>query len=450
LVSSPAADKSVPQFSSDDRRPLRIGICGLGTVAQGVLQLLKENGDGIRARAGRPIEVVRIASRSAKPEVDLLGASFSTDLGTVTDDDSLDVLVELIGGEDTALDLIRGALDRGQSVVTANKAILASNGDELFALAFQKGGLLAFEAAVAGGIPIIAAMTRSLVGNEIHWLAGIINGTSNYILTAMAESGASFATALADAQALGYAEADPTFDVEGIDAAHKLTVLAALAFQIGCRFEDVYTEGISEISGEDIEYARQLGYQIKHLGIARKTAEGVQMRVHPTLIPDSQLLASVNGVMNAVLVNGSATGDTLYYGAGAGGLPTASSVVADLIDIARGHRPDLPAMRQGDDVHLQSIEEVITGFYLRIPSLDKPGVFARVATILSEADISIEAAIQKEQAIHTETQEAWVPIIILTQPVRESVMIRALEAVQEMPEVVGEIRRIRVEHLSDD
>jgi len=435
---------------SDERPPLRIGICGLGTVAQGVLQLLKENGDDIRARAGRSIEVVAVASRSAKPDVDLLGASFSTDLNTVTGDESLDVVVELIGGEDAALDLIREALQKGRAVVTANKAVLASNGDELFALAEENGGLLAFEAAVAGGIPIIAAMTRSLVGNEIRWLAGIINGTSNYILTAMAESGASFAAALADAQALGYAEADPTFDVEGIDAAHKLTVLGALAFQIGCRFEDVYTEGISQITVEDIEYARQLGYQIKHLGIARRTGEGVQMRVHPTLIPDSQLLASVNGVMNAVLVNGNATGDTLYYGAGAGGLPTASSVMADLIDIARGHSPDLPAMRRGNEVRLQGIEEVITGFYLRIPSLDKPGVFARVATILSEADISIEAAIQKEQAIHTETQEAWVPIIILTPPVRESVMMKALEAVQEMPEVVGDIRRIRVEHLSDD
>lgn len=434
---------------SSDNAPLRVGICGLGTVAQGLLQILKSNRDSVTERAGREIQVIRVASRTPRPEVDLAGASFSTDLQSVTGDESLDVIVELIGGESTALDLVRAELIKGRAVVTANKAILAAHGDELSALVRQHGGLLAFEAAVAGGIPIIAAMTRSLVGNRIHWLAGIINGTSNYILTAMTESSRSFADALADAQKLGYAEADPTFDVEGIDAAHKLTVLGALAFRIGYRFEDVYTEGISEVTVEDIEYARQLGYRIKHLGIARMTEDGVQMRVHPTLIPQEQLLASVNGVMNGVLVCGDATGDTLYYGAGAGALPTASSVVADLIDIARGRRPDLPSMLDGNQVHMQGIEEVTTGFYLRIPSLDKPGVFARVATILSELDISIEAAIQKEQAIHTDTQESWVPIIILTQPVRESVMERALTAVQEMPEVIGEIRRIRVEHLAD-
>jgi homoserine dehydrogenase len=437
---------SVPSQSA----PLRIGICGLGTVAQGLLELLRETGDSIARQAGRPIEVVRIASRTAKPGVDLLGADFSTDLATVTNDESLDVIVELIGGEGVALDLVRAELRKGRAVVTANKAILASSGDELFALAETHGGLLAFEAAVAGAIPIIGAVTRSLAGNQIQWLAGIINGTSNYILTAMAEQGATFEAALADAQELGYAEADPTFDVEGIDAAHKLTVLGALAFGIGYRFDSVYTEGISDITVEDMEYARQLGYRIKHLGIARSTADGVEMRVHPTLIPASQLLASVNGVMNAVLVNGNAAGDTLYYGAGAGALPTASSVVADLIDIARGHRPDLPVMLDADEVRLQGIEEAITGFYLRIPSLDKPGVFAKVATLLSEQNISIEAAIQKEQAVHDESEDAWVPIIILTQPVRESVMIQALAAVQELPEVVGEIRRIRVEHLGND
>ena len=261
--------------------PLRIGICGLGTVAQGLLDLLKENGARIEGQAGRPIQVIRVASRTPRPEVDLLGAEFSTDLSTITEDASLDVVVELIGGEGIALDLVRGELGKGRSVVTANKAILAASGDELFSLADAHGGLLAFEAAVAGAIPIIGAVTRSLAGNQINWLAGIINGTSNYILTAMAEQGASFAAALADAQSLGYAEADPTFDVEGIDAAHKLTVLGALAFGIGYRFDAVYTEGISEITVEDMEYARQLGYQIKHLGIARSTEQGVEMRVHP-------------------------------------------------------------------------------------------------------------------------------------------------------------------------
>ncbi len=430
--------------------PLRIGICGLGTVAQGLLDLLKQNAAHIERQAGRSIEVVRVASRSAKPEVDLLGAEFSTDLSSVTDDGSLDVIVELIGGEGIAGDLIRGELAKGRAVVTANKAILAASGDELFELVDAHGGLLAFEAAVAGAIPIIGAVTRALSGNQINWLAGIINGTSNYILTAMAEKATTFEAALADAQALGYAEADPTFDVEGIDAAHKLTVLGALAFGIGCRFEAVFTEGISGITVEDIEYARQLGYRIKHLGIARKTPEGVEMRVHPTLIPAAQLLASVDGVMNAVVVNGNAAGDTLYYGAGAGALPTASAVMADLIDIARGHRPDLPVMLDAEAVHLQGIEQATSGYYLRIPSLDKPGVFAKVATLLSEQEISIEAAIQKEQAVHDESEDAWVPIIILTQPVRESIMLQALEAVQQLPEVVGEIHRIRVEHLSED
>ncbi len=440
----------MPTSSSDPTAPLRIGICGLGTVAQGLLTLLKENGERIASQAGRPIEVVRVASRSAKPGVDLLGAEFSTDLASVTEDESLDVIVELIGGEGVALDLVRAELGKGRAVVTANKAILASSGDELFALAAANEGQLAFEAAVAGSIPIIGAVTRSLAGNQIRWLAGIINGTSNYILTAMAEQGASFEAALADAQALGYAEADPTFDVEGIDAAHKLTVLGALAFGIGYRFDAVYTEGISEVTVEDLEYARQLGYRIKHLGLARSTADGVEMRVHPTLIPESQLLASVNGVMNAVVVNGNAAGDTLYYGAGAGALPTASSVAGDLVDIARGHRPDLPVMLDTNEVRLRGIEQAVTGFYLRIPSLDKPGVFAKVATLLSEHEISIEAAIQKEQAVHDETEDAWVPIIILTRPVRESVMIAALQAVQELPEVVGDIRRIRVEHLSEE
>ncbi|MGE0625439.1 MAG: homoserine dehydrogenase [Pseudomonadales bacterium] len=431
------------------KKPLRIGICGLGTVAQGVLHVLRENREAIQARAGRDIQVVRVASRTPKPDVDLLGAAFSTDLSSVAEDDSLDVVIELIGGETVALELVRDLLKKGRAVVTANKAILATHGDELIDLVRTHGGLLAFEAAVAGGIPIIDTLTRSLAANRIQWLAGIINGTCNYILTAMTRQGKSFDEALAEAQKLGYAEADPTFDVEGVDAAHKLTVLGALAFQIGYRFREVYTEGISGVSVEDIQYARELGYQVKHLGIARMMPSGVQMRVHPALVPDGELLASVEGVMNAVLVNGNAAGDTLYYGAGAGALPTASSVVADVIEFARGQRPYLPALVSDNEVRVLPIEEVTSEFYLRIPSLDKPGVFARVATILSEHDISIEAAIQKEQAVHTETQEAWVPIIILTGPVLESVMNDAIAEVQELPTVVGDICRIRVELLGD-
>lgn len=428
--------------------PLRIGLCGLGTVAQGVLKVLDDNQRHISARAGRDIQVTRVASRTAKSHVDLLGAPFSTDLNDVIEAADVDVVVEMIGGEEAALDVVRRSLRLGKSVVTANKAIIAVHGDELLALAQKHQAAFCFEAAVAGGIPIIAALTRSLAGNDIRWLAGIINGTSNYILTAMADSGQTFADALSAAQQLGYAEADPTFDVEGIDAAHKLTILAALAFGIGFRFAEVYTEGISAISVEDIEYARQLGYRVKHLGIARSSDAGVELRVHPTLVPSQQLLASVNGVMNAVLVNGNAAGDTLYYGAGAGSLPSASAVVADLIDIARGmpHPNDSSLFRER---RVLPIEDIECGYYLKIPSLDKPGVFARVATILSDRKISIEAAIQKEQAIHTESQDTWVPIIILTQRVCESVMNQALEAVQELPEVVGDITRLRVEQFAD-
>ncbi len=429
-------------------QPLRIGLCGLGTVAQGVLAVLKKNQQSIDARAGREIRVARVASRTARPELDLLGAQFSTELNDVIEASDVDVVVEMIGGKDAALKLVRRSLELGKPVVTANKAIIAAHGNELLALASARQTTIGFEATVAGGIPIIASLMRALAGNEIQWLAGIINGTSNYILTAMAESGQAFDTALAEAQRLGYAETDPTLDVEGIDAAHKLTIMAALAFGIGFRFADVYTEGIKAVSVEDIEYARQLGYQVKHLGIGRISDAGVELRVHPTLVPQQQLLASVNGVMNAILVNGNAAGDTLYYGAGAGALPTASAVVADLIDIARGLSL-LPVATSEGETCILLIEDVECGYFLKIPSLDKPGVFAKVATILSDQKISIEAAIQKEQAIHAESQHAWVPIIILTQRVREGVMNQALEAVQQLPEIVGEITRLRVEQFVD-
>jgi homoserine dehydrogenase len=326
--------------------------------------------------------------------------------------------------------------------------VIALHGNELFALARRHGVPLCFEAAVAGGIPIIAALTRGLAANNVHWLAGIINGTSNFILSAMTDRGVPFAEALAQAQRLGYAEADPTFDVEGIDAAHKLTILAALAFGMDFRFHDVYTEGISRVCPEDIEYARQLGYRVKHLGIARKTPAGVEVRVHPTLIPQQQLLANVHGAMNAVVVHGDAAGDTLYYGAGAGALPTASAVVADLIDIARG-TARLPELGSPGRLRVTPMIDSESAYYLRVPSLDRPGVFARVATILSEHEISIESAVQRAEAIHSESQRAWVPIIIVTQRVPERVMNHALAAVQALAEVVGEITRIRVEDLRD-
>jgi len=433
--------------------PLKVGICGLGTVAQGVLQVLARNREIIRRRAGREIRAVAVASRRPKPLVDLGDAVFSTDVHALAASDEIDVLVELIGGEDTAVELVKTALSRGTSVVTGNKAVVALHGNELLPLAAEHGAHLGFEAAVGGSIPIIASLTHSLAGNEHEWLAGIINGTSNYILSAMSEQRRSFADALLEAQQLGYAEADPTFDVEGIDAAHKLTILTALAFDLGFNFDAVYTEGISKLTPEDIEYARQLGYRIKHLGLARRRSNGIEARVHPVLIPEDHLLASIDGAMNAVLVHGNAAGGTLYCGAGAGELPTASAVVGDLVDIARGttwlRGPTVaaaPAMLPIDDID--------SAYYLRIPSRDRPGVFARLATILSERNISIEAAIQREQArlpraSHGAAEESWVPIVILTHTVREAVLDDALHAVQSLPDVVGEIMRIRVEHFSD-
>ena len=428
--------------------PLSIAICGLGTVARGVLDVLKRNAQLIEQRAGRPIRVVTVASRTARPEVDLLGAGFTTDLNSVIDDPNIDLVVELIGGETLADELVRRSLAAGKHVVTANKAIIATHGDHYLEMAAARDLVFGFESAVAGGIPVIGALSRGLSANRIRWITGIINGTSNYILTAMAQSGQDFATALADAQALGYAEADPTFDVGGIDAAHKLTILACLAFGIGMRFDAVYTEGIESLSIDDIEYARQLGYRIKHLGIARHSEAGVELRVHPTLIPEQQLLASVDGVMNAVMINSDAAGDTLYYGAGAGGEPTASAVVADLIDVARGCAPRwwVPDASHADTA-LVPVAEIECACYLNIPSMDRPGVFARAATILSDHNISIEAVIQKEQAVHLDAEQSWVPIVILTHKVRESVMNKAIAELEALPEVVSPIKRIRVEHF---
>jgi len=435
--------------------PLKVGICGLGTVAQGVLKVLAGNRAGITRRAGREIRVVAVASRRAKPEVDLGDCVFSTDVRALAASDDIDVLVELIGGEDTALELVQTALANGTAVVTGNKAVIALHGNELLPLAVAHHAHLGFEAAVAGSIPIIANLTHSLVADELQWLAGIINGTSNFILSAMCERGESFADALTQAQTLGYAEADPSFDVEGIDAAHKLTILTALAFDTGFNFGDIYTEGISRLTVEDIEYARQLGYRIKHLGLARRRSDGIEARVHPTLVPNNHLLANIDGAMNAVLVNSNAAGDTLYSGAGAGQLPTASAVVADLVDVARG-TARLPVPNSDAQTSILPIEAITSAYYLRIPSLDRPGVFARVATILSERNISIEAAIQREQArvqprmssdVGNASDKAWVPIVILTHTVRELVMNDALEAVQALPDVVGDIMRIRVEHF---
>lgn len=424
-------------------QPLRIGVAGLGTVAGGVVALLRDNADVLARRAGRPLSLVRVASRSPKPGVDLGGAAFTTDLNALHDPD-IDVVVELIGGEDRALELVRRALQGGQSVVTANKAVLARHGGELLGLAQTQGAALGFEAAVAGGVPVLGALMRGLAANRVQEVAGIVNGTSNYILTAMAQHGVSFQAALSQAQAQGFAEADPTYDVEGIDAAHKLTILAALAFDMDFRFDAVYTEGISAVAKEDLSYAEELGYRLKHLAIARRVEGGVEARVHPTLVPESSLLAGVSGVMNAVWIDGEGIGPTLYYGAGAGAMPTASAVAADLIAIAHG---DAPACCTGAKQQpVLPIERVVSAFYLRIPSRDAPGVFAEVAAILGRYGISIEGAIQRPGAVRSGAGGAsWVPIVILTAPVAEGAMAAALQQVQELPEVVGDIARIRVE-----
>ena len=426
---------------------LRIGIAGLGTVARGVVDLLAAQADHVARQSGRALTVTRIASRTPRPEAKLDGAAFSTDLESLHGPD-VDVVVELIGGEDRALRLVRDALSRGQSVVTANKAIIARHGNELLASAGERGLGLGFEAAVAGGIPIIGSLTRGLAASRVQTVAGIINGTSNYILTAMAEQGSTFEDALAAAQQLGYAEADPTFDAEGIDAAHKLSILAALAFDVGFGLEGIFTEGISGVTSEDIGYAAELGYGIKHLGIARRAGDGIEARVHPTLVPEQSMLAQVRGVMNAVLIESEAAGPALFHGAGAGGSPTASSVVADLIAVARG---EIPGYRVGrKERRMVPMGAVQSAFYLRIPARDAPGVFGKVARILGDLEISIEGAVQRERAIRINGdggRSSWVPIVILTDVVRQAVIDSAIAGVQAMPEVVGGIKCMRVEHF---
>ncbi|MCY3811615.1 MAG: homoserine dehydrogenase [Gammaproteobacteria bacterium] len=423
-------------------KSLRVGIAGLGTVGASVVELLRANGPALAARAGRPIELVRAASRTPKPDLGL-DAVFDTDLESLASDD-VDVLVELIGGDTTAREIVAKALDAGQHVVTANKALLAAFGGELFDKAEQGNLALGFEAAVAGGIPIINALRNGLAANEVDVLAGIVNGTSNYILTAMEDDGWSFADALAEAQRLGYAEADPTFDIEGIDAAQKLAILAALAFDTDIDFTGVHVEGISQVDIEDIRYARELGFSIKHLGIARLTDAGVEARVHPALVPDTLLLAKVSGVMNAVMVHGSAVGPTLYVGPGAGGMPTASAVVADLVEVARGTHAVPSAPKRC--LHSLPIAGVVCPHYLKIPAIDQPGVFAEVADILSRHDISIEAVIQRPQAIRAGA-EPWVPIVILTNDVAETVVEDSVAELARLPGVTGNITRIRVADL---
>ncbi|WP_136069060.1 homoserine dehydrogenase [Modicisalibacter radicis] len=436
-------------------KPVRVGICGLGTVGSGTFNVLMRNADEIARRAGRPIVIEQLGARRDNPDCDTTGVKVTGDIFEVARNPDVDVLVELIGGYDVARELVLTAIGNGKHVVTANKALIAVHGNEIFQAAHDKGVIVAFEAAVAGGIPVIKSIREGLGANCIEWLAGIINGTGNYILTHMRDEGRAFEDVLAEAQALGYAEADPTFDVEGIDAAHKLTILASIAYGVPLQFEKAYTEGISRITAEDVEQADNLGYIIKHLGISKRTDAGLELRVHPTLIPKERLLASVHGVKNAIAVMGDAVGPTLYYGAGAGAEPTASAVVADLLDVARDiateHHYRVPylafsGITEGDDsLPILPMEDIVTAYYLRLLAVDRPGVLARVATILSEQGISIEAIIQKEA-----TEGELVPIILLTHRTREKQMNEVIRQLESLSDIAGPVTRIRVESLNED
>ncbi|UCE31656.1 MAG: homoserine dehydrogenase [Burkholderiales bacterium] len=436
-------------------KAMRVGLIGLGTVGRGTLEVLRRNRTEIERRAGRPIEVVRVAVRNVARAQAIVGSdvAVSADPFDVVRDDSIGIVAELMGGTELARELVLEAIRGGKHVVTANKALLALHGNEIFAAAEQAGVMVAFEPAVAGGIPIIKALREGLTANRIEWVAGIVNGTTNFILSEMRERGAGFDEVLAQAQALGYAEADPSFDVDGVDAAHKATILAAIAFGMPVRFDAAHVEGISRLQPADIRYAERLGYRIKLLAIARRREDAVELRVHPTLIPARRLLASVEGPMNAVMVMGDAVGTTLYYGKGAGAEPTASSVIADLVDVTRLHTAD-PEHRVPhlafqpsalDDLKVLPIDAVLTSFYLRLRVADQPGVLAEIARILAEAHISIDALFQREP-VEGETQTE---IILLTHETIEGNMNRALVRIEALPTVLEPAIRLRLEQLAD-
>lgn len=421
----------------------------MGTVGGGTFNVLQRNASEITRRTGRNIIVEQVAQRRPNAACEMGSTQITDDIFAVANNPDIDVVVELIGGYEPAKELVLTAIRNGKHVVTANKALIAVHGNEIFAAAREHNVVVAYEAAVAGGIPIIKSLREGLAANQINWLAGIINGTGNFILTEMRDKGRDFADVLAEAQALGYAEADPTFDVEGIDAAHKLTILSSLAFGIPLQFDACFTEGISQVSQEDVANAEALGYRIKHLGISRRTEAGIELRVHPTLIPEKRLLANVHGVMNAVLVDGDAVGPALYYGAGAGAEPTASAVVADIVDVVRdielenGTRVPSLAFGQEDlsDTAVLPMEQVETAYYLRMMANEKPGVLAQVTKIIGERGISIEAIEQKGHA----TEQ--VPVILLTNRVVEGQMNAAITAIEALDDIIGQITRIRVEDL---
>lgn len=438
---------------NDNKKQINVGLIGIGTVGGGTWTVLKRNAEEITRRAGRPIKITHVADKN----LDLANKVVGND-ATITDDafaliknPDIQIIVELVGGVGIAKDIVLQAIENGKHVVTANKALLAKFGEEIFAAAHKKGVMVAFEAAVAGGIPIIKALREGLTANRIEWAAGIINGTTNFILSEMRDKGLPFADVLKEAQRLGYAEADPTFDIEGVDAAHKATLMAAIAFGIPVQFDKAYIEGITKLESADIAYAEQLGYRIKLLGIVRRQQDGVELRVHPTLIPEKRLLANVEGAMNAVLVKGDAVGLTLYYGKGAGAEPTASAVIADIVDVARlcdseiaervphlAFQPDalstnLPILPMG---------EVLTGNYLRIRVEDKAGALAKITAILAEQDISIDALLQKEALSKGETD-----LIILTHICKEKAVLAAIEKLEKLETTKGKVQRIRREEL---
>ena len=435
-------------------KPINVGLLGLGTVGGGTLTVLRRNQQEITRRAGREIRVKMAAVRNLERARKFAGEELEITINPfeVVDHPEIDIVVELMGGHELTFELVMRALANGKHVVTANKALLALHGNEIFIAAQNRGLMVAFEAAVAGGIPIIKALREGLTANRIEWIAGIINGTSNFILSEMRTKGTSFADALSDAQSLGYAEADPTFDIEGIDSAHKLTIMAAIAFGIPMQFNKAYTEGITKLTRDDIRYAEELGYRIKLLGITKRCPGGIELRVHPTLIPATRLIANVEGVMNSVLVKGDAVGATLYYGAGAGAEPTASAVVADLVDVTRMHTADpehrVPHLAfQPDalsDMPILPIDDVRSAYYLRLKAFDKPGVLADVTRILADLDISIDAMMQKEPS----EGEELVDIIILTHITVERNINAAIAKIEALSSISGLLTRIRLELLN--
>jgi len=436
--------------------PIKVGLLGFGTVGSGTFTVLRRNQEEIKRRAGRGIEITRIAVRTPSKVQGATGIDVTTDFNAVVDDPSIDIVAEMIGGTGVARELVLRAIANGKHVVTANKALLAVHGSEIFEAASKKGVMVAFEAAVAGGIPIIKALREGLTANRIQYIAGIINGTTNYILSEMRDRGLDFATALKAAQELGYAEADPTFDIEGVDAAHKVTIMSAIAFGVPVQFERAYVEGISKLDAIDIRYAEDLGYRIKLLGIARRTEKGIELRTHPTLIPEKRLLANVEGAMNAVVVHGDAVGTTLYYGKGAGAEPTASAVVADLVDVTRLHTADpehrVPHLAFQPDslanTPILPIEEVTSGYYLRLRVADVTGVLANITRILADEAISIDALLQKESEQVDGEDKGETDIILITHETVEKQVNAAIAQIEALSTVVSKVTKLRMEALN--